>query len=663
MGAGTASIDRLSEGPPAPLPTARPTDRLVVGGLAALGAACVSTVFFGGLYDVTDWWPVAVVTLAGAIAAAVAVRPLAPTRLATVALGSLVALAAWAMLSTLWAEWVDQALVGAARWAFYAGAFLVLVALVRGERRARAVLVGATAATVVVGVWVVIRMQAGDAASIFLEGRLNAPLEYVNGQAALFLLGFWPLVAVAEHGRRALVSGAAAAGAAGLAGLMVLSQSRGVVLGLVASVVLVLALVPGRLRRVALLGLLVVVVVGLGGPLRHVYDSSGGGDHAPATSAIHDAGLWVLVLAAVTGVVWGGARATLDALAPAGSAARATARSVALGALLVFAVGALGVGIVKAGTISTKLSDQYDAFVHLKGNGRSQRLLSGGGDRYDYWRIALREAGDHPLAGVGAGNYAIDYFRERHNDLPVTQPHSLPFQVLAELGVVGALLFLGFVGALFVGLWRFGRRVASRMAPADLCIAAGGIVVGFLAQSCVDWVWLIPTLMGVFLFGAVALVGCWVDPGRRPFSGWMRWALVGAVVLGAGFAAFTAGRVSVAESDRRDAAALLNRDPRAALTKAHDALDLNGDSITARFTEAAALARLNQYDAARSVLLGATRLQPHNYAPWALLGDLALARGDLSLARDAYRRALALNPRDASLQQLARNPRASVSGG
>jgi O-Antigen ligase len=661
MGAGTTAIDRLNDerqrpaGPAPALPVAPRTDRIFLVALAALGAACVSTVFFNGLYDITDWWPVAVVTLAGGIAAVVAVRPLAPTRLTTVALGSLIALAAWAMLSTLWAEWVDQALVGGARWAFYAGAFLVLVAVVRGERRVRAVLVGATAAIVVVGVWVVVRLEAGDAASVFVEGRLNAPLDYVNGEAALFLLGFWPLVAVAEQGRRALAAGAAAAGAAGLAGLMVLSQSRGVVVGLIASIVVVLAFVPGRLRRVALLGLLLVVVVALGGPLRHVYDSSGGGDHAPATSAIHDAGLWVLVLAAVTGVVWGGARATFDALAPAGS--------VALGAVVVVAIAALGVGIVKAGTISNKLSDQYHAFVELKGEGSGQRLISGGGDRYDYWRIALREAGDHPLAGVGAGNYAVDYFRERHNDLPVTQPHSLPLQVLAELGIVGALLFLGFVGALFVALWRFGRRVAARMAPADLCIAAGGIVVAFVAQSCVDWVWLIPALTGVFLFGAVALLGWQVDPSRTPLAGWMRWAIVGVVVLGAGFAAFTAGRVGLAESDRRDAAALLNRDPHAALAKARDALDLNGDSVTARFTEAAALARLNRYDAVRSVLLGATRLQPHNYAPWALLGDLALARGDLGLARDAYRRALALNPRDASLQQLARNPRASTSGG
>jgi Flp pilus assembly protein TadD len=50
------------------------------------------------------------------------------------------------------------------------------------------------------------------------------------------------------------------------------------------------------------------------------------------------------------------------------------------------------------------------------------------------------------------------------------------------------------------------------------------------------------------------------------------------------------------------------------------------------------------------VLLAAAALEPHNYVPPALLGDLAVRRGDLAVARAAYARALVLNPRDPTIQ-------------
>ncbi len=46
---------------------------------------------------------------------------------------------------------------------------------------------------------------------------------------------------------------------------------------------------------------------------------------------------------------------------------------------------------------------------------------------------------------------------------------------------------------------------------------------------------------------------------------------------------------------------------------------------------------------------------------WGLLGDLAVRRGDLAQARRDYGQASELNPRDAGLQALARNPRTGVA--
>ena len=46
-------------------------------------------------------------------------------------------------------------------------------------------------------------MLAGSGDELFLYGRLNEPLGYVNGQSGYLLLGVWPLIALAERARQA----------------------------------------------------------------------------------------------------------------------------------------------------------------------------------------------------------------------------------------------------------------------------------------------------------------------------------------------------------------------------------------------------------------------------------------------------------------------------
>ena len=50
----------------------------------------------------------------------------------------------------------------------------------------------------------------------------------------------------------------------------------------------------------------------------------------------------------------------------------------------------------------------------------------------------------------------------------------------------------------------------------------------------------------------------------------------------------------------------------------------------------------------------ALSLEPHNSATLGVLGDFEARGGNLAAARSYYRRALALNPLDTGLQQLAR---------
>ena len=69
-------------------------------------------------------------------------------------------------------------------------------------------------------------------------------------------------------------------------------------------------------------------------------------------------------------------------------------------------VVALAGAAAAVGDPAHEISQQYDDFVNLRTGGQSDtRFTSGGGYRYDYWRVAWREFKDRPLQGQGAGNY------------------------------------------------------------------------------------------------------------------------------------------------------------------------------------------------------------------------------------------------------------------
>jgi Flp pilus assembly protein TadD len=89
------------------------------------------------------------------------------------------------------------------------------------------------------------------------------------------------------------------------------------------------------------------------------------------------------------------------------------------------------------------------------------------------------------------------------------------------------------------------------------------------------------------------------------------------------------------------------------LSDARAALDVDDEIMEAYYLESAAHARLGQYRPAIGALREAVRREPHDFLPWALLGDLATRRGDLERARGYYARAAALNPRDPAIGAMA----------
>ena len=113
---------------------------------------------------------------------------------------------------------VDRAWIETNRIALYLAAFVVGCVVVRspGHRRALAIALGPLFG--LAGLVVLIRLFAGDAAA-FIDHRLDAPLDYINGSAGFLLMGLWPLAAAAERSRSPIAAGLGAAGVVVLANL------------------------------------------------------------------------------------------------------------------------------------------------------------------------------------------------------------------------------------------------------------------------------------------------------------------------------------------------------------------------------------------------------------------------------------------------------------
>ena len=100
-----------------------------------------------------------------------------------------------------------------------------------------------------ISLYVLIRLLV-HAAPLYLAGRLNSPINYRNATALLFAMPVWPFViAASARGYRRVVRAGALSLATLGAGLVFLTQSRGIVLGLAAGGVLVLTVGPDRVRR------------------------------------------------------------------------------------------------------------------------------------------------------------------------------------------------------------------------------------------------------------------------------------------------------------------------------------------------------------------------------------------------------------------------------
>jgi hypothetical protein len=329
------------------------------------------------------------------------------------------------------------------------------------------------------------------------------------------------------------------------------------------------------------------------------------------------------------------------------------------------------VAVASAGRIQDKVSTQWTAFTSNgtdlgSTSATTDRLVSGAGARYDYWRVAVDAFADRPLLGVGAGNYDRPYYKDRTTTEDVHQPHSIELQALSELGIGGALLLGCFIAGLAIAAVRMRAAAAASPLSATLMVASVGVVTTWFVHTSVDWIHLMPGITGIALVmvavmamnrqPAEAVVRVPARSGRlavRPV------ALAGAALAGLALVvgAASLSRQGLADVFRNRADDALAARPAAAITEANRSLRLDAENPRTYYIKAAALARFNEADAARQTLLVAASKEPDNFVTWTLLGDLAVRRGRFDEAKRNYERAFALNREDASLKALAADPR------
>jgi hypothetical protein len=557
--------------------------------------------------------------------------------------------AGFELISAAWSPSPALAWAEAARCVFYATLWTLGAGLVaEGSWRQRlasglALGVGAIAIATVLGMLI-------GGADLFRAGRLESPIGYRNATAALFAFAAWPLIGFAARRGGSVGFRAASLSLTVLVlGLAFLTQSRGVLIGLVCGGVVSLAIGPDRLRRVWVAIAAVAAIAVGSSSLLSPYHQFENGVLTVGDGVVGDAAVTLILLSAAALVV-GVFAAIFDNGLRSATLARRLRLIAAVGLALVAVAGVAG-GLAAVGDPIDYIDGKVEEFDDVESaNSGSTRLGSVGGQRSDLWRVAWDEFRADPLVGAGVGGFQFAYYRDRETDRNLSDSHSLPLRLLAETGLVGAALFLAWLVAMTLALVRRVRAAAPAERVWIAGLAAAGATV--LAQCVVDWLWLLPGLIGLAILALALASGGGPKEQRKPQPGRspLRFAFAAgllAVVVSVTF-------IFLGNVYARKARVEANRSPAAELDAARTAAFFIPVAVTPHYLQASALETMGREAEAREALEDALELEPENFVTLALLGDFYFRAGDDEVSRRYYRRALALNPLDVGLVELSR---------
>ncbi len=623
------------------------------GAVAAFGVGFALVAYLGlegGGYDalvhdqvgIVVWWLV----LAGILVGAMPRR-----RLGTVAwtgFGLLAAFVLWTTLSLAWTDSPDATWADIARVCGYLGAFAL--ALCCHDRASRRFLLGGVAAGIVLvaAIGLLSRFHPAwfpeaDQTAQLLRGnheRLSYPVHYWNGLAALVAIGLPLILMFAAAARTRLVRSLAAAALPLLMLTSYLTFSRaGIGTGAIVLAVFI-AFAADRVPKLLTLG-----VAAIGGAILCLGVASRDALHdGLVNSTAESQGDAMILWAIVVCVLVAAAQIGITALMDEGrrpSWTRVPRRSAQIGLGVAAAVLLI---VLIAGNAPGRASDAWDEFKTADGPGESSsRLTSAAGEnRYVYWSSAVDENATAPLVGTGSGTFEFWWTKDREADDVVQDTHSLYFQTLGELGIVGLLLLVSFALVVLIAAARGALRARS---PGERTLLAAVLAssFAFFLAAAVDWLWKIPVLAcAMLLVAAVALAPEGKGDERRASSKPL-WR-AGAVVVSLVAIVLIAMPLASTSQLRDSEADVRAGDLTAALAAARGAQNALPGTAAPRLQQALVLELGADLPAAAEAARAAAEREADNWRNWLVLSRIEAQRGNADAAVAAYRKAKSLNP-------------------
>lgn len=631
---------------------------LNLGGVAAWTIPFLLFTYLGlnnGGYDLIErsevgiaiWWLILVGALAGSIS-----LPKGGWA-GKAALGLLLLFAAWTALSLIWTGSAERTGTELGRVAALVGIF-VLAFSAQVSRHWRAALGGVAAgATLLVLLAAISRMlpelfpaqTAGDFfPGLELERRLAYPLNYSTGLAALAAMSV-PLLLNAAATAELIALRAAAAGVLPICALVLWLTGSSLAVPLLAiSLIAYLLLTTDRLPQ-----LLTVVAAGAGSAVLVAAAAQRPAlDRGLTNASAISEGRELLV---VTIIVVGGVALMQVAISLfARHANRPEFRGPSRRQATIASLATLGVAALAfvASPAPSAVSDAWDEFssptsgLDPSAPSRSAQIFDvSSRGRFQFWQSAVDAFESEPLTGIGPGTFEFYWTEHRDDTLFVRDAHSLWFESLAELGVPGLLLILGFTGLVTIATAQRALSKAYERRAGLAAVTAGGLV--FTAAASVDWMWELGVLSGIF----VALAGLGFAVGRTPMANTHgpapgpKMALASLAVLGLiAVAVPLAGGEAVDRSQAAAARGLTDK----ALEAANDGRAVQPYAASPTLQRALVLEDAGQLDEAAAAARDAAANEPTNWRNWISLSRLEARAGNADASLDAYRRARELNP-------------------
>ena len=318
---------------------------------------------------------------------------------------------------------------------------------------------------------------------------------------------------------------------------------------------------------------------------------------------------------------------------------REVVRGLLGAAALVAAVGVLGL-VLSVGNPVTWAADQISGSGEVVNSpGRLGSLETN--NRTVWWGEAWQVFRANPGGGTGARTFEIARKQFRADAQNVSEPHSVPLQLLSETGIPGLLLGIAFVVGLVLGL----RATIGRLEPDERAAAVGlmALPIAFGLHALADY-----DLDFLAVAAPTSLVVAALLGAGRPAAAARRGILfVVGTTLGAGAAIWVLAAPALAT--RSVDAAYRHGDAGdfpAAASSARRAQGLNPLSSEPLFARAAIASLAGDSRGAETLYEQATQLQPRNPATWYELGIFRqLALGDQCRAYFALNAAYTLDPR------------------